>query len=134
VAYLLLVLVVPLVVLTIWSARRLEPPRHDDAPRHAWAVARASSADGVLARLEADVTFRVLEAGVRSPAHQAGVVAEEALRRAIVSSRVPSLPGVGDEVPVGTDVRRPGIAVDSVVVTASDVEVTGELRRLVGGT
>ena len=33
------------------------------SPRHAWAVARASSADGVLARLQADVTFRVLEAG-----------------------------------------------------------------------
>lgn len=132
-AYLLLVLVVPLVAYTVWSVRRCDEPRVDDTPRHAWAVARASSADGVLARLQADVTFRVLEAGVRSPAHQAGVVAEEALRRAIVSSRVPSLPGVGDAVPVHSDVRPPGIAVDSVVVTASDVEVTGELRRLVGG-
>jgi hypothetical protein len=133
VAYLLLVIVVPLVAYTIWSVRRPDEPWLDDTPRHAWAVARASTADGVLARLQAEVTFRVVEAGVRAPADRACAVAEEALRRVIVSSGVPSLPGAGDEVPVGDDVRRPGVAVDSVVVTAADVEVTGELRRLVGG-
>jgi hypothetical protein len=132
-AYLLLVIIVPLVAYTVWSVRQAKEPWLDDAPRHGWAFARASSADGALVRLQADVTFRVTEAGVRSPEALAGVLAEEALRRAIVSSRVTTLPGAGDEVPPADHARRGAVEVDSVVVTASDVEVTRELRRLVGG-
>jgi hypothetical protein len=132
-AYLLLIIVVPLIAYTVWSIRQVREPWFDDAPRHAWATARASSADGVLVRLEADVTFRITQAGVRSPEDEASVLAEEALRRAIVTSRVLTLPGTGDEVPLGDDAHRPGMEVDSVVVTAADVEITRELRRLVGG-
>lgn len=40
---------------------------------------------------------------------------------------------VGDEVALGSEAPSAGIAVDSVVVTAADVEITRELRRLVGG-
>ena len=132
-AYLLLVIVVPLVAYTVWSVRRVREPWFDDAPRHAWAVARASSADGALTRLEAEVTYRITDAGVRAPEDQASQAGEEALRRAIVTSRVLSLPGIGDEVAPADDYPAPGLAVDSVVVTAADVEITRELRRLVGG-
>ncbi len=132
-AYLLLVIIVPLVAYTVWSVRRVREPWFDDAPRHAWASARASSADGALARLEAEVTYRIIEAGVRSPEDQAAQVGEDALRRAIVTGRVLSLPGIGDEVALGSEAPAAGLAVDSVVVTAADVEITRELRRLVGG-
>lgn len=131
-AYLLLVIIVPLVVYTVWSVRRVKEPWFDDAPHQAWAGARASSADGALARLEAEVTYRITEAGVRSPEDQAARVGEEALRHAIVTGRVLSLPGIGDEVAIG-DQDLTGVVVDSVVVTAADVEITRELRRLVGG-
>ena len=52
-AYLLLIIVVPLIAYTVWSVRQVREPWFDDAPRHAWATARASSADGVLVRLPA---------------------------------------------------------------------------------
>lgn len=132
-AYLLLVIIVPLVVYTVWSVRRVKEPWFDDAPRHVWASARASSADGALARLEAEVTYRILDAGVRSPEDQASQVGEDALRRAIVTGRVLGLPGTGDAVALGEHDSIPGLTVDSVVVTAADVEITRELRRLVGG-
>ena len=38
-----------------------------------------------------------------------------------------------DEVALGSDSPAAGLTVDSVVVTAADVEITRELRRLVGG-
>lgn len=132
-AYLILVILVPLVVYTVWSVRRVKGPWLDDAPRLVWADARASSADGALARLQAEVTYRITEAGVRAPEEKAALVGEGALRRSITAGRVLSLPGIGDEVPLGEHDEAPGLVVDRVVVTAADVEITRELRRLVGG-
>lgn len=132
-AYLLLVIVVPLVAYTLWCVRRTPQPWLDDGPHHVWTGVRASSADGALTRIEAEVTYRVTDAGVRSPGDLAAKVGEEALRRAVLTGRVLTLPGVGDEVSVAGSAGPEGLVVDSVVVTAADVEITRELRRLVGG-
>ena len=132
-AYLLLVIVVPLVVYTVWCVRRVPEPSYDAAPHHVWTGVRASSADGALTRLEAEVTYRVTDASLRSPGEQAAKAGEDALRRAVVTGRVLTLPGVGDQVARTQEADPAGIVVDSVVVTAADVEITRELRRLVGG-
>lgn len=127
----LLVLVVLLVVsgTVTWPRRR-----HDDSPRHLWVGARASSADGALVHLQAEVTYRVTAASAEHGAAAAATaVAEHSLRRAIVSRRLLALPGSGDEVPVSGDPPLAGLVVDRVVVAAADAEITRELRRLVGG-
>jgi hypothetical protein len=127
----LLVLAAVLLSLTpvTWTRRQ-----YDASPRHLWVGARASSADGALVHLQAEVTYRVTSPTADHGAAGAAVaVAEDTLRRAIVSRRLLALPGVGDEVPVAADASPEGLVVDRVVVAAADAEITRELRRLVGG-
>ncbi|HEX8780332.1 MAG TPA: hypothetical protein VF728_04080 [Nocardioides sp.] len=115
---------------TTWPRRR-----HDDSPRHLWVGARASSADGALVHLQAEVTYRLTAATANDDgaAAAATAVAEHSLRQAIVSRRLLALPGSGDEVPVRGAPPLEGLVVDRVVVAAADAEITRELRRLVGG-
>lgn len=126
----LLILVGALVTLTpvTWTRRQ-----HDDCPRHLWVSARASSADGALVHLQAEVTYRVTSPAARDGVAAATEVAEDSLRRAIVSRRLLALPGVGDEVPAAGGSPPEGLVVDRIVVAAADAEITRELRRLVGG-
>lgn len=115
---------------------RLRSPRrrHDDVPRQVWVGARASSADGALVHLQAEVTYRVTSPTASDAAVAAATaVAEDALRRTIVSRPLLALPGSGDEVRVPGASPVDGLVVDRVVVAAADAEITRELRRLVGG-
>lgn len=100
------------------------------APHRLWAVASANTADGVTAHLGVDFV-------ARRTAHpsEAGPVAdavEDLLRHRIASSPARSLPSAGDEPGflVGRDVV--GTTIERAVVTASEVEVTPQFRRLIG--
>lgn len=129
---------VPLLVLAalLAASGAVTWPRrqHDESPRHLWVGARASSADGALVHLQAEVTYRVTAATANDGAAAAATaVAEHSLRQAIVSRRLLALPGSGDEVPVRGEPPLAGLVVDRVVVAAADAEITRELRRLVGG-
>lgn len=130
---------VPLLVLAalLAASGAVTWPRrqHDESPRHLWVGARASSADGALVHLQAEVTYRLTAATANDGAAAAAAtaVAEHSLRQAIVSRRLLALPGSGDEVPVRGEPPLAGLVVDRVVVAAADAEITRELRRLVGG-
>ena len=111
-----------------WTRR---PP--DGSPRLLWVAARASSADGALVHLQAEVTYRQTGADITDAAAVATALAEDVLRRTIRARRLLALPGVGDEIPLTGTSPPDGLAVDSVVIAAADAEITRELRRLVGG-
>lgn len=133
-----LVLVLVLLVLAgagSWSWIRSAARPAAEPVRHLWAQSRASSADGALVRLEAEVFFEVDDHTSTSAGEHLALAAEDALRRTIVSTPVLALPGVGDEVPLdlGEQAESLGVRPERLVVTAADVEITRELRRLVGG-
>ena len=93
-----------------------------------WAVATATTVDGVRATLTAELSADVRD-GSLDPARVTDAV-EDALRRLVAGSAVADLPVAGS-VPV-LDVRLPdGVTLDHVTVTSADVEVSAELRRLV---
>ena len=104
----LLVIVVPLVAYTVLVGTRSGAVVRRCAAVTLCAVARASSADGALTRLEAEVTYRIIDVGVRAPA---GCVPDRGggALHAIVNSRV--LAGMGDEVALADGDPAPGLAV-----------------------
>jgi len=111
-----------------WTRRQ-----HDPSPRLLWAGARASSADGALVHLQAEVTYRLTTADLSDGSVVATAIAEDVLRRTIHARRLLALPGVGDEIPVTGTSPPEGLAIDRIVIAAADAEITRELRRLVGG-
>ncbi len=131
-AYLLLI-VIPLIVFAIWTLTHRERVARIEPTRHLWASARASSADGALVHLQAEVTIELADPAQAVSDSTITALAEDALRRVIVTGRVLSLPGIGDEVPLGDLASAPDIEAVTLVITAADVEITRELRRLVGG-
>jgi hypothetical protein len=109
----------------LWTRRRSrERPRH----LHHWAVATATTADGVRARLTVDFTAVVTGSDVELTAIVDAI--EAALRDLVVRSEVADLPDPGDEPAWFVDLPE-GVSVDHAVVTTADVEVSAELRRLV---
>lgn len=105
----------------------------DRSPRLLWVSARASSADGALVHLQAEVTYRVTAPDLSDGAVVATAIAEDVLRRTIHARRLLALPGVGDEIPVTHTDPPEGLVIDRIVIAAADAEITRELRRLVGG-
>lgn len=111
---------------TLWNRLR---PREQDRHLHHWAVASATTADGVRARLTVDFTVAL---DVEAAAELAAVVdaAEASLRDLVVTSEVAALPDPGDEPAWVVDLPD-GVTLEHAVVTTADVEVSAELRRLV---
>ncbi|NYG60642.1 hypothetical protein BJ980_003565 [Nocardioides daedukensis] len=118
-------------------------------PQRLWTVSRANTSDGVTARLEVEVVVELAGVGSRHGPVLGPVVGpgsgpavgsvggetvdliESAIRRRITEHPVASLPSVGDEAPFLPEEIIQGVRIVRAVVTASDVEVTPELRRLV---
>lgn len=121
------------------ALRRLwRRPAHA-ASRHLWAVAAANTADGISARLAVDFTLEVVDpAGCPSDPDLVAIdvidAVENALRLRILDSPVTELPTSGDSVAWLPADLVPGCRVTDAFVTASEVEVTPELRRLVAGS
>ncbi len=130
-ALVLVPVLVPIALLARWAWLRGTAQPDPDVPRHQYVSTRASSADGALVRVQAEVTYRV-EGTATGADELVCDAAEEALRRAVVTRRVLALPGAGDEVAVPGPLPE-GLRVERMVVVSADVEVTRELRRLVGG-
>lgn len=124
-AGLLLVLVAG--VVWLWRRHSVRP----SGPAALTVTTRGRSADGAMVRLVVDLTFSCDPVGsVPSRRHLAHEV-ENALRACLATRRLLALPGVGDHLELPVPV--PGVRIHHMVVTGSDVEVTRELRRLVGG-
>ena len=124
------VVVIACTAVGLLVARRGVTP---EEPRRLWTVSRANTSDGATANLEVEVVVELTEPGPRRSEVDGEVVdlIESHVRRRITEHPVASLPSVGDDAPfVPPDVAS-GVRVLRAVVTASDVEVTPELRRLV---
>ncbi|KQY54565.1 MULTISPECIES: hypothetical protein [unclassified Nocardioides] len=97
-------------------------------PHRLWAVASANTTDGVTART--GVEFVVHLPGAVADAGTLSDAVEDLLRRGIAASPAHALPSIGDD-PAGlSGATVAGVAIESAVVTSSEVEVTPELRRL----
>jgi hypothetical protein len=110
----------------LWSRLR---PREQARHLHHWAVATATTADGIRARLTVDFTASV-DPGTDVDLTAVVDAAEAALRDLVVTSEVSALPDPGDEPDWEVDLPE-GAAIVNAVVTTADVEVSAELRRLV---
>lgn len=103
-------------------------------PRERWAVAKATTIDGVTARVQVEFSVRVVEPEVapRDVDQQVVDAVEDALRHEIGRRTVADLPTAGDDPAWAPEAFLPGVLVEHAVVISSDVVVTSELRRLVG--
>jgi hypothetical protein len=116
--------------LAMFASRRNAPPSE---PHHLWTVSRANTSDGATARLEVEVAVEFTDGRLQRNDTDTEIVdaVGEEIRQRIIDHPVASLPSVGDDAPfVNPDVVT-GVRIVRAVVTASDVEVTPELRRLV---
>ncbi|WP_157550913.1 hypothetical protein [Nocardioides jensenii] len=112
---------------TLMARRRTTPVVE---PHRLWAVASANTADGVTAHLGVDfVALRTASATEAGPVSDA---VEDLLRHRIASSPARSLPSVGDEPGFLVGHAIGGTTIERAVVTASEVEVTPQFRRLIG--
>jgi hypothetical protein len=115
--------------------RRARGPRR----LHRWGLATATTADGVVAEIEVEYVVRLTRpTDLATPSDPdslemaAADAVEEQIRRVISASRVDALPTAGDRAAWAEDVELDGVTVAHAVVARSDVQVTPELRRLVG--
>ena len=114
-------------VLAAWHSRAPAT-----GPRlHCWAVATATTRDGVTAHLQVEYSWTPLADGDGPLADRVAAGVEDALRALIAERNLAALPGLGDDPGWGATSLVPGVRLDHVSVTGSEVEVTGELRRLV---
>lgn len=107
------------------------PRHHQPRTRTLRVTSRARSADEALVRVTVEAEISL---GVGSTASTARTVADEietGVRTCLATRRLLALPGVGDHLSLA--VETPHVTVHQIAVTAADVEVTRELRRLVGG-
>lgn len=101
--------------------------------RHHEIATRTTSADGTTVRLRVRATL-TLEPLVSPGATARQLDAMNESLRCLVQQRdLLGLPGLGDQVTELAAATEPGIRVDAVRVIGADVELTRELRRLVGG-
>lgn len=116
------------VVPLLESAERVEV-----GTQHRWAVASATTLDGVTARLHVEFTISVTEPTTAPEDLDERVtdLAEEAIRRRVRSRSLAVLPGAGDAATWISETPVPGVRVGHAVVVAAEVAVSGELRRLV---
>lgn len=119
-----LAFVVPL----LETAQRVDLESH-----HRWTVASATTADGVSARLHVEFTITVTDPASAPADADAQVLdaVEDAVRRRVRSRTVAALPGAGDAAPWLPESPVLGVRLGHGVVASADVQVTGELRRLV---
>jgi hypothetical protein len=106
-------------------------------PRRLWALASATTADGVVAHVQLDFTLRVRDDGTAAGPEELDRAAmeavENALRHWIAAHPVSDMPVAGETVGwVPSDLVDDAL-VENVFVTACDVEVTSQLRRLLVG-
>lgn len=92
---------------------------------------RSRSADEAYVKVSAEATLDLDPQAPHDVLRTASQHLAPALRSCVATRRLLALPGAGDELDLAVDV--PGATVQRIVVTAADVEVTRELRRLVGG-
>lgn len=102
--------------------------------RHRLAVGTATTADGARAEVHVDYVVSIAAGVVADDADAAASDAVEGLiREAIAEVRVADLPLVGDVLHWGDRLELPDVSLEHVVVADSEVQVTAELRRLLGG-
>lgn len=102
------------------------------APRQLWTAVAVTTADGVTARLQVELTREVTGRETQPDVRDASAVAavETALRRTLGARRAASLPVKGstlDRVELGL---VDDVTIGDVFVVVCDVEVTGELKRI----
>jgi hypothetical protein len=117
---------------TLTRLFRRRPPYA--SARHLWAVAKATSADGVTARVGVEFTLEVLlvDGGSSEELEDSAIDAVEGvLRREIGRRSVASLPTVGAPVDWVPPDLVPGARLANAFVLSSDLEVTRQLQRLV---
>lgn len=115
----------------VWFLIRPRDPGDDEvATGHLWAVAHATTRDGVTAHLQVEVT---LAEDASAPVASATLVdaLQDALRNRITAATVVELPALGDDPAFDADELPAGVRLAHSRVTISDVEVSGALRRLV---
>lgn len=128
------VLVVAAVALT--AVTRPWGRRSSGGPHRRWAVATATTRDGVTAHVQVEYSWDT-DPGTGAPAAGAELdvrvadAVEDALRQLVSERTVAALPGLGDDPGWEPDQFVEGVRVEHVTVTTSEVEVSGELRRLV---
>jgi len=105
----------------------------DASPRHLWAIATVTTADGVSAHVQIEFTLDAQAVDVDPDAVDWATMdaVEDILRQEMGRSRVASLPMAGDALDWVPPDLVPGAPIANVFVLSSDVEVTHELRRLV---
>ena len=104
-------------------------PRDEVRRLHHWAVASATTVDGVRARVTVDYTLRI-EDNPDADLVVLDDLIENSLRGLIAVTSVAGLPAPG-VVPDWQVALPDGVVIESAVVTTADVEVSAELRRLV---
>lgn len=119
-------------VAVIWFVARLRRPAvAPHSPTPLAVSVRARSADGALVKLAVEATVQVTPDADPTTLRKVRQAVEGELRQCLASRRVLALPGAGDT--LTSEVSIAGSTVETVVVASADVEVTRELRRLVGG-
>lgn len=94
-------------------------------------TSRGRSADEALVRVSVEAEVSLPAPTPSGTSRRISDELDAALRSCLATRRLLALPGVGDHLSITLQV--PGVQVHRVTVTAADVEVTRELRRLVGG-
>jgi hypothetical protein len=119
--------------LTTRVTRLFRHGRRHASVQHLWSLARATTADGVTARVEIEFTLEALlvDGSAEELAAAAIDAVESALRREIGSRSVSSLPTVGASVDWVAADLVPGARLGNAFVLGSDIEVTRQLQRLV---
>ncbi len=125
--------VAALLVASWWPGRRRKQPIGPAAPRHLSIATRARSADGATVRLVVRVDYLLEADAAPRTVHALADAAEREVRESVQTRRVLSLPGVGDSFDLPDPQQVPGVRVQHMEVITADVEITRELRRLVGG-
>lgn len=107
--------------------------RVETGTQHRWAVASATSVDGVTARLHVEYTVTVTDpaSAPRDLEERVLDTVEDAVRQKVRSRPLAALPGSGDAAPWVPPDPVEGVRLDRAVVVAAEVAVSGELRRLV---
>lgn len=121
---------VALVVLgTVLALVRRARSRHPQS--RVQVTVRGRSADEACVKLSVEATLELDPQAPTDVLRTASQHLAPALRSCVATRRLLALPGAGDHLDLAVEV--PGATVQRIVVTAADVEVTRELRRLVGG-
>ena len=106
--------------------------RVDTSARHRWTVTTTRTMDGASAHLRVEYVFRVTDAALAPELVEEAVkdAVDARLRKHVAERSVQGLPVVGQVMAWAADSFLPGVLVESAEVTVRNVEMIGDLRRL----